>query len=106
MAKKVSYEWDRETVDEHGDIQDHNHAEKLRRIIDDEGRLVLVRDVWNEFDGVVEREWAYVVDNNLPEHFSDAFQREGAKVPQRFHKELRDELIKRNARRKQQHTQG
>ena len=97
----VNYEWDRETVDEHGDIIDHNHANKLKDIINDDGVLVLVRDVYTEANGVECRSWAYVDENNfLPEFFTDAFDKPVAKVPQRFDKELRNALIERNAQRR------
>lgn len=85
---KVQYEWDRETVDSHGDIVDHNHSEKLAHIIEDKGALVLVRDEYTEENGVEHREWAYVEGGKLPENFEDAFGKKGSRVPQRYHKEL------------------
>ncbi len=84
------YEWDYETVDENGDVEDHFHANKLSEYSEDAktDTLVLVRSVGNEIDGLIEREWAYVKDGKLPEYFQDANEREGAKVPVRFHDEL------------------
>ena len=105
----VNYEWDIETVEvvtaenvqaynqyapetkigELGDIQDHNHADKLSDFRQSEfeaeagqvTRLVLVRD------GSV-RSWACVFDGKLPIYFQDAYGENTTKVPQRFHKEL------------------
>lgn len=91
---KVAYEWDRETVDQYGDIIDHSHSDTLEPIAEDGGRLVLVRDEYTEADGVQDRLWAYVDDaGKLPEFFSRAGTGEddwvtSVRVPQRFHKEL------------------
>ena len=54
VVNKVNYEWFIEFVDEHGDIQDHHHADKLsdlrKNFTDDDHtyhkQLVLVRDIW------------------------------------------------------------
>ena len=90
----VVYEWDRETIDEHGDIVDHNHADKLSDIINDEGVLVLVRDECCPESGSVEdRQWAYVSNGKLPEYFAyagiDGPEYTQVRVPKRFHQELR-----------------
>ncbi len=77
------YEWDKERIDEHGDIIDHDFADALKDLKNREGILVLVRD---DPHG---RSWAYVEDGKLPEYFVDAFGNQTAKVPQRFHKELK-----------------
>ena len=53
VVNKVNYEWCIEFVDEHGDIQDHHHADKLSDLrmnfTDDDHtyhkQLVLVRDI-------------------------------------------------------------
>lgn len=42
-------------------------------------RVALVREAWSG-----EREWAYLRDGKLPEHFENAFGNEGSKVPARF----------------------
>jgi hypothetical protein len=99
------YEWDIETMDiavevdgEH-DILDHNHSENLRRFrvrdlrraldpLDPSMRLVLVRDVWDDRDGLVDRSWAYVEDGRLPERFTYCPE-EGRPVPKTFVRELR-----------------
>ena len=96
---KVAYEWDVETFDVHGDIIDHNHADKLSEpqlrhwfefpLADGlQNRIVLVRDVWNDHAGVIDRQWAYLenTDENgwqMPAEFDD-----GASVPKRFAKEF------------------
>lgn len=97
----VSYEWDVECADQHGDINDHDHSAKLAphaAIAKAGGQmsegsndlsLVLVRDVCDPDTGSVEeREWAYVVKGKLPEYFTDGVDAEGIKVPKRFHEEL------------------
>ena len=98
---KVNYEWDIEWVDRHGDIQDHNHRDKLedhkppRKVPDANGYtedLVLVRDEWNEWEWLVDRQWAYVKEGILPEKFDC-----GAKVPKRFHVEY-NRWVKKQAK--------
>lgn len=88
MRNKVTYEWDLETLDEYGDIQDHDFAERLIDLKGKEWRLVLVRDEGNELNGLANRYWAYVENGKLPECFSNATNVVNIKVPQRFHKEL------------------
>lgn len=72
------------------DIVDHHHADKLKDygpnipLIDCINyHLTLVRDVGNEIDGVIDRQWAYVKNGELPNKFDD-----GSVIPQRFIKEL------------------
>jgi len=103
MGKQTIYEWDAETVDEHGDIQDHFHADSLKEVLNciknfplEDGRhyeVVLVRDVWGDDGNLDERSWAYMnKDNTLPEEFADVGIEEmvpnGIRVPKRFHKEV------------------
>ena len=88
----VYYEWDVEEVDQHGDIQDHNHSETYAEAKKFyamppgnpgmTSRIVLVRD-----DDKC-RAWAYMENGTLPEHFEDANGVEVAKVPKRFHDEV------------------
>ena len=101
---KTSYEWDIETTDEHGDITDHNHRDKLREFGGSDFPLgplevlVLVRDVWGpasdeareemgdaDLLDLDQRSWAYITQptGKLPEAFDS-----GEIVPERFHKEL------------------
>lgn len=94
----VHYEWDIETISlPEADILDHDHratlaefdADDLREAIKALGdtRLVLVRDVGNDADGLTDRSWAYVEKGKLPERFAYC-PGEGASVPVRFVKEL------------------
>lgn len=91
----VYYEWDVEEVDEHEDVQHHNHtssyaeAKAIAATPDEAGmtsRIVLVRDDDSTRTGC--RAWAYMEDGELPEWFEDASGVEIAKVPKRFHAEV------------------
>ena len=88
--KNVTYEWDIEELDEHGDIENHIHQDKLSAyralpIGNPSECLVLVRDNWETGS----RAWAYVgEDGRLPEYLEDAHGHRVAKVPQRYHREL------------------
>lgn len=97
----VVYEWDIESYSpETQNIEDHYHSDKLSEfakwelenlekhhtVVDEQGYtydLVLVRDVTCEDKGVIDRQWAYVVDGKLPVEFCG-----GNKVPKRFFKEF------------------
>ena len=102
---KVSYEWDVETIDLYGDIEDHWFAESaeealsfLKKDIDKKPiigfkgqRLVIVRDEGDGIHGVTDRLWAYVKkDGNLPEFFENAAGEETRiRVPKKYHAELK-----------------
>lgn len=95
-GEKIAYEWDIETftLDEYEDITDHNHANCLADygtgtfpLISGQ-RLVLVRDVVSDTEGLLDRQWAYIEDNQLPQHFSNEGGGIASKVPQKFHKAL------------------
>ncbi len=108
MRNKITFEWDIETLeaaregdDYEGepDILDHSHADTLREFTRDMlalalhgqgARLVLVRNVGNEFDGITDRAWAYVNGGELPGCFEycDGAGNVGPGVPRRFHTEL------------------
>lgn len=100
MARRVSYEWDIEQwID--GEIVDHDHSESLAGAHADlaalggtqvEDRLVLVRDEYSDEYTLESRQWAYVLDGQLPEHFENEAGNADAKVPQRFHKALAQEV--------------
>lgn len=91
----VYYEWDVEEVDKYGDIQDHYHSDNYSKCLkwyntqsanESSGftsRIVLVRDDDKS------RSWAYMVNGDLPLHFEDANGIEVAKVPKRFHDEVK-----------------
>jgi hypothetical protein len=103
MARTI-YEWDLETVDGHGDIIDHHHADKLSELEaaatnphiepGEYVRLVLVRDTWtpynepNIFDmdeTLADRHWAYVTAEGLPARTNEG---NGYTVPKRYHAEF------------------
>ena len=109
MGTKVMYEWDLETaatVDSDtayaGDVLDHDHSDTFPGFNQPEESgervvTVLVRDVFDDCDGLIDRSWAYLSDDGkLPERFHQmdynervgSFQRLCEKVPQRFHKEV------------------
>jgi hypothetical protein len=95
----IAYEWDVEEVDAHEDIVDHNFCDSLKPLLEHYGsaitagngtfRLVLVRDVGNDVDGLIDRHWAYVRNGKLPQFFSDGIADTGHRVPARFHRELK-----------------
>ena len=93
--KQVFYEWDWETVED-GDVVNHNFADKLSEFhdCDKSDELVLVRDDFT--DRGLDRTWAYVKDDKLPEYFQDAYQRDETRVPKRFYKEFESYLKKQN----------
>lgn len=103
----VTYEWDVEELEaidtgtNDPDIVDHNHhttyAEAIkfaRKWMKREGkpwRMVLVRDVGNDYEGLTDRSWAYVDYNKLqlPEFFNyGADELSTIKVPKRFQAEI------------------
>lgn len=90
MKQEALYEWDYETIDEYGDVIDHNFSNKLffYSYIDITPVLALVRDSGNEIDGLNNRAWAYVRDGVLPDHFTDSYGCVIAKVPKRFKTEF------------------
>lgn len=94
----VSYEWDVETHTavesaefEEGEVLEHDHRDSYAQCAEiasgepPEGcrfAIVLVRD---DESG---RSWAYMEDGELPAHFINAYGKEVAKVPLRFHREV------------------
>ncbi len=86
MNGMVMHEWDVETLDEFGDIEDHNHCETLQPYhldLDRNQRLVLVCDHYPPVGGL-NRSWAYVENNTLPLYFEDAYGNKTTRVPKRF----------------------
>ncbi len=89
MRGEIVYQWDWEEIDEFGDIIDHNHSDVIEDITDwmTEGNeifeLVLVRDVWNKFGELTNRQWAYVENNQLPNRFDG-----GASIPKKYIKQF------------------
>ena len=87
----IRYEWDIETIDEHGHIEDHNHARRLKDLTkaDEDGytyQLVLVKTIWDSMDNLKDRDWAYEKNGKLPVTFSG-----GSKVPERYIKEYKSQ---------------
>ena len=102
MGIRVAYEWDIEQW-ERDECASHDHSETLigeHAVLaraggvdrdEDSGdslQLVLVRDTYTEAEGVLDREWAYIVDGVLPEYFSDAYGKRGARVPRKLRREF------------------
>ena len=104
MATQVCYEWDIESYNEDFSDCEHEHSDNCPTdVLEENQKLVLVRDVICDVRGVIDRQWAYVVDGRLPESFSysdesmpsirqffeEVCGKGNAKpVPKRFHKEL------------------
>jgi hypothetical protein len=85
-GQQTWYEWDVETIDQYGDVQDHNHANHLSDLchsLASDEELVLVYNTGNDLDGVEDRQWAYVSDGVLPDEFSG-----GQRVPQSCKREF------------------
>jgi hypothetical protein len=92
MKNNITYEWDFETRDLYGAIEDHNFRDTLSEFheYDKTKYLVLVRNEGNEREGLTDRFWAYVKNKHLPEYFQDAANEEvKIKVPAKFHNELK-----------------
>jgi hypothetical protein len=90
LVTHTTYEWDYESIDEHGDIIDHDFCDKCPGVpIDPNISLVLVRNVGEGYNSdpisfdLIDRSWAYVKRGKLPQKFED-----GNLVPKRFHAEL------------------
>lgn len=91
MRNKTYYEWVVEEVDSYGDRLDSNafdtYKEAIRYLTGMEGtfEICLVRNFGNDNQGVVDREWAYIVNGVLPSEFDG-----GSKVPQKYFKECKN----------------
>lgn len=90
----VYYEWRVEELDgddivDSFDFPDYETALVFHNWLNELTRIVLVRDSDHS------RAWAYMTsDGKLPESFCDAHNQVIAKVPQRFHKEVAQQLVK------------
>ncbi len=92
MEIEKTYEWANEWVDEEqGGCDDRVYSDSVKDLSlpsktkDEHGRireLALIVDV-REDDELIEQQWAYVRDSELPSHFE-----EGLSVPGRFQAEL------------------
>ena len=88
----VYYEWAIEHTDQHGDIIDIDHADKLTEfgsmqaqdnVKDTKPVLTLIRHIGNDDEGELDRTYAYPIQTRLPPEFED-----GKKIPKRFREEL------------------
>ena len=93
----TSYEWTVELLedatDPDGDILDTSAFDTLADALhfmtgEDNCRLVLVRNVGNDIEGLTARLWAYVEDGELPDYFEDGGAETAVRVPAKFHAEL------------------
>jgi hypothetical protein len=104
----VRYEWLVETLDldncnsddaDDADIIEVYHADTYAEALkwaeqaDQPVRIGLVRDRGNDLEGLLDRQWAYLTAGTmgtLPERFDwGGGETNGAKVPERFHRELK-----------------
>ena len=115
---KTSYEWDLETVElltaecvpkwsktypetnwqvgDKGDVFDHDHSDKLSGFCGEDITNAINQEVTDNkkvdlvlvCDDHAGRSWAYVVDGQLPSHFTCAYGDKTKRVPKRFHVEL------------------
>ena len=92
MRKENTYEWTLEVINSDGDIEQSLFEPTLQdigRYSDFGGRMgrelmvALVKSTGNEYDGIVDRTWAYIEDGSLNERFQD-----GTKVPKKFMREF------------------
>lgn len=74
MKDEIKYEWCYETLDEFGDIIECDFEDNLAKFTDNRktDTLCLIRMVGNNIDGLKDRVYAYVTDNQLPELFEDS----------------------------------
>jgi len=105
MKNKVTYEWDVETIDEYGDVQDHFHGSTIKQAtmgrwpLEKNEQLVLIRNVGNAEDGTIKRSWAYLsTDKYFPAEFDS-----GHKVPNRYLKEFFSYTHRRNKTMRKHH---
>lgn len=93
----VCYEWTVETLEDPTDpdsgIIDTVACDSLTQALhlmaaEDDCRLVLVRNVGNDVEGLTARLWAYVEDGKLPDYFEDGGAETAIRVPAKFHAEL------------------
>lgn len=97
MRIKRYYEWVIEQLNSDGDIEDtcayaeSELWEALTQLPDCKYSICLTVNEGNDEEGVVFREWAYVENGQLPNHFGNM---PNYKVPQRFQKQFDREIKK------------
>lgn len=97
----IIYEWTVETLDFYPDCDDPDiidtsafdtlsDALRFHRETDEPSRIVLVRNVGNDVEGLTDRAWAYVVNGKMNEFFElGGGEESNIRVPLRFHRELK-----------------
>ena len=84
----ASYEWALESLDENDDIIETDFFTSIEALTANRpiGRhaVALVRNWGSPEEGVVDRDWAYVIDNKLPQ----TFEATGYRVPKKYHAQL------------------
>jgi hypothetical protein len=82
---KKHYEWSIEEIDENGEIEDVDFADKLEDLgmPTETQRLAIVLRTSNGIDNL-DTFWAYVNGGKLPVHFEDSSHR----IPEKFHMEI------------------
>lgn len=84
----ASYEWALETFDENDDIIETDTFTSIKDLIANRPigphAVALVRNWGSPEEGVVDRDWAYVIDNQLPK----IFETTGYRVPKKYHTQL------------------
>jgi hypothetical protein len=97
MVYKIGYMWVVEILGEtSGEVIEKNHqfsyakackfAKNLQSF-----NIGIVRDIYDDEECLYDRSWAYIEDGELPEYFIDEYGIEVAKVPPRFHKQMKDD---------------
>ena len=78
-GERISYEWSIEISDIHGDIIENDFSYKVKDLahyfpLQNNAELVLVRDLYTEAQGVIDRAWCYVDKKTmlLEPHFLNA----------------------------------
>lgn len=99
MARlEIDYEWCVEESDEFGDIDEVLFSSTLKEAIDTRNRsdahtteIVLVRNEGNEERGLVNKYYAYMIGDTLPEFFYsyESMTETTIRVPQKFHNEVK-----------------
>ncbi len=90
MAKKLLYEWTVEELDDDESAANCDFSDKLAMLMHPDApcNIGLVRDVFDDQRGLIERDWAYIVKGQLPETFFDSGGTPSHSIPQRFRDEL------------------
>lgn len=81
----IVYEWCWEKLDQFNDVVDLHFSEKPKpKPFNGNGQMVLLKRVGNEFEGEIDRQYAYIENNLLPLYFPD-----GSRVPNKYAEQFR-----------------